>query len=312
MGNPVITTSYAGNDIGKILQLAVVGNEAVKKKSFYIHEGVQKTKEITRGFVADNIIQEHQAMPSIPSNALTFTPRTLTPGKMMIFDLINPMEFQSFWEQYQPDGPLADKVLNTDILRVILEMYTKKSDNQLGRLIWQGNTSAGATSPLRFFNGIVTRAIADAGVIDVTPAGNITAANVIAILTAVYAAIPDALWEDPSMKIHMNTGDFRKYQDAIIALTYKGQGQAEKVPAIFKGMEIVPYSGFPANYVMAAKADTNPLNTNLHLAVNMTSDTDNLKLERYRPEGDLYFLKAAFMMDANYGFSEEVILYQPA
>ena len=312
MGNPTITTSYAGNDIGKILQLSVVGNEAVKKGSFYIHEDVQKTKEITRGFVSDNIIQEYQAMPTVPSNALSFTPRSLTPTKMMIYDLINPMDFQSFWEQYQPEGPLADKVLNRDIQRVILEMYTKKSDNQLGRIIWQGNTAAGATSPLRFFNGIVTKAIADSAVIDVTPAGNITSSNVIAILTAVDASIPDSLYEDPSMIIHMNTGDFRKYQDAIIAKTYKGQGEAEKVPAIFKGREIRTYSGFPANYIMVAKADTNPVNTALHMGVNMVNDPENLKLERWRPEGDLYFLKASFMMDVNYAFGEEIVLYQPA
>lgn len=311
MANPTISTAYAGSDIGKILQLAVVGNEAVKKGSFYIHENVQKTKEITRGFVADNIIQEHQAMPTTPSNALSFTPRNLTPVKMMIFDLINPMEFQSFWEQYQPEGPLADKVLNTDILRVILEMYTKKSDNQLGRLIWQGDKTAGPTSPLRFFDGIVTRAISDADVIDVTPAGNITANNVLSILSSCDTAIPDELYEDPTMIIHMNTGDFRKYQDAIIARDYKGQGEADKVPAIFKGREIRTYSGFPANHVMIAKADTNPVNTNLHMGVNMASDTENLKLERWRPEGDLYFLKAAFMMDVNYGISEEVVLYQP-
>lgn len=312
MGNPTITTSYAGNDIGKILQLAVVGNEAVQKKSFFIHENVQKKKEITRGFVSDNIIQEYQAMPTVPSNALSFTPRSLEPVKMMIYDLINPMEFQSFWEQYQPDGPLADKVLNRDIQRVILEMYTKKSDNQLGRIVWQGNTAAGATSPLRFLNGIVTKAIADSSVIDVTPAGNITSANVIAILTTVDASIPDSLYEDPSMIIHMNTGDFRKYQDAIIAKTYKGQGEADKVPAIFKGREIRTYSGFPANYIMVAKADTNPVNTALHMGVNMVNDPENLKLERWRPEGDLYFLKASFMMDVNYAFGEEIVLYQPA
>jgi hypothetical protein len=312
MPNPTITTSYAGNDIGKILQLSVVGNEAVKKGSFYIHEDVQKEKEITRGFVSDNIIQEYQAMPTVPSNALSFTPRKLAPKKMMIYDLINPMDFQSFWEQYQPEGPLADKVLNRDIQRVILEMYTKKSDNQLGRIIWQGNTAAGATSPLRFFNGIVTTAIADSTVIDVTPAGVITESNVIAVLTACDSAIPDALYEDPTMIIHMNTGDFRKYQNAIIAKTYKGQGEAEKVPAIFKGREIRTYSGFPANYIMVAKADTNPINTALHMGVNMVNDPENLKLERWRPEGDLYFLKASFMMDVNYAFGEEIVLYQPA
>lgn len=312
MPNPAITTVYDGDHIGEILQLMVVGNEAVEKGSLYIHEDVAKKREITRGFASDNLLQDYQAMPTVPSNALSFTPRYLEPRKAMVFDLINPMEFQSFWREYQPDGPLADKVLDPKIQRVITELYTKKVNNQIGRLIWQGSLTAGASSPLRFFDGYVTRAIADTAVIDVTPAGNITSSNVIAILDACLSAIPDSLINDPDNVFHMSTRDVRAYQTAVKNLTYKGQGPADTVPKVFQGKEIRDYSGFPNNYIMVCKSSANPLSSNLHMAVNLESDTENLVIERYRPEGDLYFIKANLQMDVNYAFGEEIVLYQPA
>lgn len=316
MPNPAITTAYAGEDIGQILQLMVLGNEAVDKGSFNIFEDVQKTKEITRGFVSTNPIQEYQSQPTVPSNSLSFTPRTLTPARMMVFDLVNPMDFQNYWREYQPKGPLADKILAPEIQKAIVALYSKQIDNQLGRLIWQGDTTLAANSPLRFFNGIVTRAAADGAVVKSTPVGNLTSANIIAQLTALDALIPDALYNDPNYVFHMSTADVRKYMDALIALTNKDKGPSDFGRNLddltFKNRKIVNYSGFPTNFILAAKADTNPLNTHLHIAVNMTSDPDNLKIERFRPEGDQFFLKASFEMDVNYSFSEELVMYKPS
>lgn len=315
MPNPAISTVYAGEDIGEILQLLILGNEAIDKGSFNIFEDVQKTKEITRGFVGINPIQDWQSQPTVPSNSLSFTPRSLTPNRMMVFDLINPMDFQQYWREYQPKGPLADKVFAPEIQKAIVALYAKQIDNQLGRLIWQGDTTLAANSPLRYFNGIITRASADASVVKPTPAGNLTAGNIIAQLTALDALIPDALYNEPTYNLHMSTADVRKYMDALIALANKDKGPSDFGRDLdsltFKNRKIINYSGLPANFILAAKADTNPLNAHLHVAVNMTSDPDNLKIERFRPEGDQFFLKASFEMDVNYSFAEELVLYKP-
>lgn len=315
MPNPTITTNYNGESISDILQLMVVGNEAVDKGSFYIHEDVQKSKEITRGFVGANPVREYQSLPADTSNLLSFTPRQLVPSRMMVFDLINPFDFQNYWKQYQPDGALADKVFKPEIQKVIVELYSKQVNSQIGRLIWQGDTTLAASSPLRFFNGIIPRAVADADTLKVTPAGALTAANIIAQLTATDALIPDSLYEDPDMVFHMSTADARIYLDALIALPNKDRGPSDSrniSDLTFKTRKIRTYSGFPKNFILAAKASTNPLSTNLHLGVNMTNDPENLKIERYRPEGDLYFIKANFMMDANYAFGQEIVIYRPS
>lgn len=315
MPNPVITTAYAGENTADILQLMVLGAEAIDKGSFYVHENVQKAKEITRGIVGANPIREYQSMPSDPINALSFTPRTLTPSRMMVFDTVNPMEFQNYWREYQPTGALADKELAPEIKKVIVELYRKQIDNQLGRLIWQGDTTLGSASPLRYFNGIVPRAVADANTLKPSVTGTLTAVNIIAALTATDVLIPDSLYEDPNMVFHMSTADARLYLDALIALPNKDRGPSDSrniSELTFKTRKIRTYSGFPKNFILAAKADTNPINTNLHAAVNMVDDPDNLKIERYRPEGDLFFIKANFEMDVNYGFSEEIVISRPS
>lgn len=310
---PSITTSYAGVSTKDILQLVVLGNEAFEKGAVAIHEDVDdKGLELTRMVVANDIIQTYASMPSVPSNALTITPRRLDPVKMMLFDFINPMEFQSYWKQFQQDGPLEDKILNPQVQAGIIDAYTKRSDNQLGRLIWQGSKAAGGASPLRHIDGIVTRAYADASVVKTGVTGTLTAANIIAAFTALNTLVTDALYEDPAVKFVCSTGTGRLYKDAIRALSFKGQGPAEKVPLIFDNRDILTFTGFPANYILAVKTGADEAVSGLHAAVNAEDDMKNLLIEKYRPEGDLYFIKATFSLDVNYDFSEETFLSIPA
>lgn len=313
MAFPSITNNYAGVSTKDILQLLVLGNEAFDKGALYIHEDIDdKGLELTRMVVASNIIQPYASMPSVPSNALTISPRTLTPTKMMLFDFVNPMEFQSYWKQFQQSGPLEDKVLNPQVQAAIIDAYAKRSDNQLGRLIWQGSKALGNGNALGFIDGIVTRAIADAAVLKPTNTGTLTAANIIAALTALDLLITDQLFEDPNMVFAMSTGSFRLYQNAIRALTNKGQAPAEWVPPIFQNRKILTFTGFPSDYILAGRMTSSAATSNLHAAVNAENDADALTIQKWRPEGDVYFIKATFSLDVNYGFGEELFLSKPS
>jgi hypothetical protein len=311
MANPSLSTNNGGQVIPDILELVALGNEAVQKRSVYVIDGIQDKVSLPRLTNTDDVLQNRQALPTTPSNALAYTERQIIPLDVMYYDKFNPRLFESVWKEFQPQGSLVDRVTDPEMQRAIISVVGKSINKQIGKLIWQGNVAAGSTSPLRFFDGFITKAIADADVIDVTPAGNITASNVIAVLDATDELIPDALYDDPDLVIHMNTGDFRNYQTAVKNLTYKGQGPADSVPAIFKGREIRYYSGFPANYVLACKASPSP-DSSLMAAVDMVNDPENIKIERWRPEGEEFFIKVLFKMAVNYPFGQEVVLYQPA
>ena len=312
MPNPVITTNYAGMTTGEVLQLLVLGNEAFEKNSFMFHEDIDdKGLELSRMVVGSDLIQAYAAMPANPNNAITISPRRIDPVEVMLYDEFNPKEFRSYWKEFQKEGPLADKDLDPAIKNAIVANYASRVNNQLGRLIWSGDTTT--TGALRFFNGIITKATADANVPKVTPAGNLTAANIIAQLTATHALISDALFADADGTLHMSTRDFRFYQDALIAISTKGPtpDSLNSPVTTFKGMPIKHYSTFPTNRILFAKA-SNSQSSNLVAGMNANSDVDNIKIERYRPEGDIYFIKANFSLDVNYGFGEELVLYNPA
>lgn len=122
--------------------------------------------------------------------------------------------------------------------------------------------------------------------------------------------MPDDIYDNPDLVIHMNTGDFRKYQEASRALDFKGTNITKAEDAMFAGFEIRHYSGLPANSIMLAISTPNEATTNMYGAVDMANDADNLVIERWRPESELFFVKILFKMDVNCGFFQEVILYQ--
>lgn len=309
MASPVLTSNYNGDVLDYIITEAVTGNEAVSKGSVYVIPDVPSKISIAKMTSSANPIIDREAMPTTKSATVTWSEATLTPVDMMIYvPDINPRIFEAAWRPFQPTGALPNKVLDPQIQRVFADVVMRQAQKQLGSLFWQGDTSLASSSPLHFFNGYVTRAAASSTNIDVTNIGALTDSNVITVLDNCEALIPDALFDDPDMIFHMNTGDFRKYQQAVHKLTYKGQGPSDKVPALHNGREIRYYSGFPANSVLVCKANTGT-DSNLYAATDKINDVENFIIEKLRPEGEHYFLKALFKMDANFSIDSESVYY---
>lgn len=309
MASPVFSSNYNGDVLDYIVTEAVTGNEAVEKGSVYVIPDVPEKISIAKMVSSANPIIPREAMPTTKSATVTWSEATLSPVNMMIYvPDINPRIFENAWRPFQPKGALPNKVLDPNIQKVFADVVLKQAQNQIGRLFWQGDVSLATSNPLHFFDGYVTRSAASSTNIDVTNIGTITEANVLTILGDCDEEVPDALYEDPDMVFHMNTGDFRKFQNAIRALTYKGQGPADTVPAIFNGREIRHYSGFPANKVLICKATTGT-DSNLYAATENVKDVENFLIEKLRPEGEHYFLKALFKMDANFSIDSESVFY---
>lgn len=307
--SPVLTSNYNGDVLDYIIQETVVGNEAVDKGSVYVIPDVPSKLSIAKMVSTANPIIDREAMPSTKSATVTWSEATLTPVEMMIYiPDINPRIFEAAWRPFQPKGALPNKVLDPNIQKVFADIVLKQAQKQVGKLLWQGDSTLASTNPLHFFNGYFTRAASSSTNIDVTNLGVITAANIQAILESCQQNVPDALFDDPDMKIHMSTASFRLYQQSVRALSYKGQGPAEDVPAEYGGREIVYYSQAPANKILVAKATTGT-DSNFYAAVDKQNDMENFIIEKLRPEGEHYFLKALFKMDANFSIDSESVYY---
>lgn len=309
MASPTFSSNYNGDVLDYIITEAVTGNEAVDKGSVFVMENVSEKISIAKMTSSANPIIPREAMPTTKSATVTWSEATIDPVDMMIYiPDINPRLFESAWREFQPTGPLVDRVLDPNIQRIFAEVVMKQAQNQIGRLFWQGDSSLATSNPLHFFDGYITQSVASSTNIDVTNIGTITTANVLTILENCDAAVPDALYDDPDMVIHMNTGDFRKFQNAVRNLTYKGQGPADQVPGIFNGREVRHYSGFPANNVLIAKATTGT-DSNLYAATDKINDAENFIIQKLRPEGEHYFLKALFKLDVGMSIDSESVYY---
>jgi len=307
--SPVLTSNYNGDVLDYIITEAVVNNEAVEKGSIYVIPDVPAKISIAKMVSTANPIVDREAMPTTKSATITWSEATLTPVDMMIYvPDINPRIFEAAWRPFQPTGALPNKVLDPNIQKTFADVVLRQAQKQLGKVFWSGDTTLAASNPLHFFNGYVTRSAASSTNIDVANLGLITAATVIAILEACIASIPDALFGDPDFVLHMKTSAFRAYQAADRALLTKGSPTYGAADQMYGGKEIRHYSEFPANVVLGCRSTTGP-DSNLYAATDKVTDVENFVIEKLRPEGEHYFLKALFKMDANFSIDSESIYY---
>jgi hypothetical protein len=188
-------------------------------------------------------------------------------------------------------------------------METMKTvGNQLGKIVWQGDTAGAAD--VSFFDGFL-KILPAGGATIVTPAGAITDGNVITILENCEAAIPSSIWEDPNVVFHMNTTDFRLYQQAARALDFKGPDIGDAQESRFAGRQIRHYTGMAKDSIIVAKA-TAGKDSNLWAGVDVAGDTENVKIERYRPESERFIVKVLAKMGVNSPNPEETVVYLPA
>lgn len=304
-----VTSNYVGNPIDTLLELIALGNQAVQKGSVHVVPDVQKALFLPRLTAAADQLQVRQATPTSPSESFTYAERSLTPRDAMFYDTVNPRNFESAWRPFQPTGPLVDKVDNPQILNAILKETVKSITTQIGKIIWQGEI--GGAAAIQYWDGYEKIIEDDASSVKVTPAGAITAANIISVLEATEAAIPDTIWEDPATIFHMSTQDLRLYKEAARALDFKGSNITDALDERFAGRVIRNYSGMSKNKIIVAKATTGT-DSNLWAGVNMEGDEENIKVERYRPESELFIVKVLFKYAVQVAQTEETVIYLPA
>jgi hypothetical protein len=303
-----VTSGYNGEVADVIMTALKTGNEAVEKGSVYVEAGVQERLAIPRFTTADDVLAAAVADPVTAADAFSWTERSIVPASMMFFDKVNPRNFESVWRPFQPQGPLVDRVDNPKIVAALTEEATKSVGKQLGKLVWQGDTAGAA--PLAFFDGFIK--IIDASTaIHVTPAGVISAANVISVLEACEAAIPAAIWGDTDVVFHMNTTDYRLYLQAARALDFKGPNIGDANLQRFAGREIRFYEGLPKDRIVVCKA-TSGKDSNLWAGVDVSGDEENVKIQRFRPESENFIVKILFKYGVQIAVPEEIVFYEPA
>ena len=139
---------------------------------------------------------------------VTLTERLLQPEEFQVNLQFCKQDFQSDWEAVQMGYSAFDNMppkFSDFIIGHVAGLVAEKTEQN----IWEGvNANAGE------FDGLVTLALADGDVNDVT-ATTVTAANVIDELGKIVDAVPSALYNKEDLHIYVSQNIARAYVRAL-------------------------------------------------------------------------------------------------
>jgi len=297
-----IQTAYPGEVLEKLLVKATTSNELVERGLIHIEPNVQKAFYIPR-LKAGKFLQKRKEQPEDSDSKGDFNidERKLEPVDFMAFTTFNPRSFEKYWRKWQPTGNLVFSELPAEAQAAFLEELGKVVNFQLGWHFINGTAGEGEE---QFFNGILTRILADGEVVKADVSG---ADTMIAKLRKVHRAIPKALRSHPGLKFLMSVEDFDTYDDELTDLHHKGADPTSSNVARFKKYNIEPLADWPQGVIVATIA-TSDIDSNLWAAVNLADDFECVKIDRLTNAGERYFFKMLMKADTNIAFGEHTVL----
>lgn len=306
--NPTITSNYNGDYVEELMMLAVTSNEIVEGGHIYIEDNIQFKTSITR-VRQSNIIQDLAPTP-VSQGTQTTDERTITPDPYMVYIEFDPNKYRKIWEKWQPSGEFVFTELSPEVQKQLLELLLTGEngvDNYMGNAILNGNKAVGV-APLNKFDGLITKAKADADVIDVAGFANLTTANIIAKLGDVYNASRVPVRNNKDFKIFMSVTDYEKYTDALIALANKSIDPTQAGPKMFKGKKIVVLTDIP-EHTMFATVSNDTRKSNIWLGVRGLVDMSTVKVAQLQANSDLWFFKMKMAADTQIKWGQDFVLY---
>lgn len=307
-------SNYNGETLEMLYTVTGVGNEVVRKGATTLLTKVAKKKSLPKLSQSNRPIGTYtDGAPSSDTVTTTYAERSLDPKKMTVYEEFTPTDFlEGIWEEFQSQGDFTNLELNSRLVQAIIELYEDGIGEHMSELFFQGDTGS-ATAALAYFNGIITRAIPDANVINPPPLGNISAGSFFDILKATWNAIPNKFLEDPDFALYVNTSDWKLMQTANVELRKDFVGVfGQSLETMFQTNKIKHFSGMPQHYILGAKVTASPAKSNLFTSVWFPFDDESMIIDKVLPNSREWFFRLDFTADANYREASEIVLYEPA
>ena len=303
-----INTNFWGDVVEELMALAVTHNEIVEGGHIFISDKIQKKRALNR-ITMSNIIQAVAATPT-PQGQFTLDERALDPDDFMVYVEFDPGDFREAWEYLAPKGDfvfteLTPKV-QAELLRQVIEGANGVNE-YMGSAILIGDKTSG-TPPFDRFNGIITKAKADADVIDVTGYASLDTSNIAAKLKSIKDQSRVATRRNSKFKMFTSVVDAEKYAEFQKAQVNKGVDVTSGGVMKIDGTPIIPLVGMPENTVFATIADSTR-GSNIWLGVKGIADYSTVKVMPVQNNSDLWFFKMKMGADTQIKFGQDFSLY---
>ena len=300
-------TNYTKENEALLVTSSVLGAKTASliKANSNVMIGVKSSEKINI-MDTDAIFQAGGSCGFNASGTTTFTQRTVTVGKIKINESLCPKSLESkYLQKSLPEGSRYDTI-------AFAADYTEKKSAriaaQLETAIWQGDTVS-ANVNLNKFDGFVkligTSAVeANNTTYFGTPATSITSANVVAVVDALYKAIPAEVVSKDDMTIFMSQDVFRTYTIALKnanMFNYSFDGKADSefiLPGTSIKVVATPgLNGVSKLYAMRL--------SNAFLGTDLLNEEERYELF-YAKEADEVRFVAEFKLGVNVAFLDEV------
>lgn len=309
-GLSLTNSNYGGEVLEKIFLELGLGNEVAKENIATMVTDQAGDFSLPKMAASSLPIGVYTTgAPSTDSVTAAYSERKLSMAKATIYMEFVPDTFHgTLWKLWQSVGDFTNLELNTKLMSAILDLILNKAGAHYSSLAFQGDTGLSAGTKMHYIDGWVTRAIADANVINPDPLGDITSNNFADILAAVWTAIPSHLIKDPDFTLKVDTAVWKLMQTSNLELTkaFAGVLGSSLSDAKYLTSKIIPFDGMKSNYILGSKSD------NLYAGFWVDLEGESVRIDRVANNSHTWFLRIDMKMDVNYVASNEIVLYEPA
>ncbi len=330
--------TYAGTVASFMITRAVVGADTVEKGCAYVQDGIKKQHTIPRIEVT-GFMQRRAATPT-SKGTVTVDGQVLVPQDLMLYYEFNPRDYEQHWyaEQLKPQLLTRDLPQTAESFMVMQQM--KRLNEWFEKANWRSRidyapdgaaidpTTKGAAAgdaEYYYFDGFIKKmldgatvpAVGQRTILVSNPATLVAGTagageeNIGAALLRCYNLVPEALlfhYGVMGLKFLVGYSTQQVYEDFLTSQQFKNNDTTEKGINRYKGYEVVPLAGIPANTIVVCFANPD-LSSNTWIGINSVLDEDGLQLAKLQANSELYFIKGLFKMDTNCGFFDQVVLY---
>jgi len=291
----ISSSSYAGALALPYIQAAILSGDTLAKGYVAIKENV-KYKAVIKKLSSSGLVVA-ATCDFTTAGSVTLAETVLTTTDLNTNVELCKKQFVQDWEAYNTGAGFINDVVPVEFADFMLAHIAAKVGEAIEYNLWQGNfdaASSNATPTYTAFTGLLRLVDnAKSGTPDVDFSAATSAANVIAQMQSVLAALPSTLiGKTDTVKLYVNRKTAQFYRQAINTLGFQFTYNAtENAPVLIDGYEIYVCPGIPDSTMVAAEADNlffgtdllSDLNEAKVIDMSMTDGSDNVRVAmRYR------------------------------
>ena len=304
-----ITSSYSGEFAGKYIAAALLSGSTIENGGIEVKPNVKYKSVIKKAATDANIIKD-ATCDFTATGTVTLSERILQPEEFQVNLQFCKQDFQSDWEAVQMGYSAYDNLppkFSDFIIGHVAGLVAEKTEQN----IWEGvNANAGE------HDGLVTLALADADVIDVTAVGGgVDASNVIDELGKIVDAIPSAIYGKEDLYLYVSSNIARAYVRALGGFGSSGLGANgvnnqgtqwwNNGALTFDGVKLFVAQGLNDDTAMAAQK------SNLYFGTGLLSDHNEVKLLDMSDLDGSQNVRCImrYTSGVQYGIGSDIVLY---